>query len=336
MNGELALPEALRAILPQELVRAAGKAKLLSEGGSFLRETAATALRDALNRSLHGAATLMLLGVLCGALTVRGGKEDGAQEYVPLCGVLCAALLSAGDFETLMGLGARTVEELSVLSKVLLPVVASAMAAGGLAGTGSVWQVTALFASGLLTDLIQSVLLPLVYCYLALCAADAVLPGGRLRPLSETLQKGTGWTLTALLTVYSVFLTLSGVLTGSADRTALRMTKLATGAVPVVGGVLSDAAESVLAGASALRSTLGTLGVLGVLAVSLAPLLRMAVQYVLCRAAAFVCAVTGCEELKRFVECLATACSLVLAMTAGSALLLTVSLLLASSMAVGL
>lgn len=75
-------------------------------------------------------------------------------------------------------------------------------------------------------------------------------------------------------------LSLTNLLAGSADRLAVRVGKtVISGAVPVVGGILSDATEAVAAAALTLRGTLGVLGVFSVLALCLAPLLHLAVQY---------------------------------------------------------
>ena len=141
--------------------------------------------------------------------------------------------------------------------------------------------------------------------------------------------------MSGVLAVFVTFLSLSGVLAGSADRMAVRVGKtVISGAVPVVGGILSEATEALLAGAGALRSTLGVLGVLTVLALCLAPLVHLAVQYLLYRAAAFFCGMAGSDTLSGFLEQLSSAFSLMLAMTAGGAFLLLASFLIALLMVV--
>ena len=141
--------------------------------------------------------------------------------------------------------------------------------------------------------------------------------------------------MSAILAAFVGFLSLSGLLAGSADRVAVRVGKsVISGAVPIVGGILSEATEALLAGAGALRSTLGVLGVFAVLSLCLAPLLRLTVQYLLYRAAAFFCGMVGSDTLRSFLEQLSSAFSLMLAMTAGGAFLLLASLLIAVIMVV--
>ena len=92
--------------------------------------------------------------------------------------------------------------------------------------------------------------------------------------------------------------------------------------------------DTVAAAALTLRGTLGVLGVFSVLALCLVPLLRMAVQYLFYQLAAFFSGMVGSQSLSKFLEQLSSAFSLMLAMTAGGAFLLLVSLLIATMMVV--
>lgn len=75
-----------------------------------------------------------------------------------------------------------------------------------------------------------------------------------------------------LCAVFTAYLSLSRVLTGSADAMAVKAAQAAfSGMVPVVGSILSDASESLLASAGLIRSAAGAFGMLAVLAMALAP-----------------------------------------------------------------
>ena len=249
--------------------------------------------------------------------------------------MLGAAALSAGDLSALIGLGVETMDELSVMAKLLLPTIAAAMAGGGCVGSASVWQVGALMLSDIFLSLMRDVLVPVLYCMIGTAAAGALLEQSRLSLLSKGIGKLLSWGLSAILIVFTAFLSVSNLLAGSADRLAVKVGKtVISGAVPVVGGILSDATEAVAAAALTLRGTLGVLGVFSVLALCLVPLLRMAVQYLFYQLAAFFSGMVGSQSLSKFLEQLSSAFSLMLAMTAGGAFLLLVSLLIAMMMVV--
>ena len=100
-----------------------------------------------------------------------------------------------------------------------------------------------------------------------------------------------------------------------------------SGAVPVVGSIIAEASETVLAGAGALRSVVGLGGVLAVLAACAYPFLRLAVQYLLYKLAAYLSSLAGPPGLCKLIDGLGSAFGLVLGMTGACAMLLLVSVL---------
>ncbi len=333
----LELPGGLDEAVPRELIESAEAGDdLIMHGGQYLFSHFRTALQSAAAKSLRGAMALMLLSLLCGL--VEGTAESAGEQparYAGYLGVLGAAAIASQDLSALIGVGVQTMDELAAMAKLLIPTVAAAMAGGGCVGSASVWQVGALMLSDLFLSLMRNVLVPLLYCMIAAAAAGALLEQSRLSLLSKGIGRLLSWGLSAVLIVFTAFLSLTNLLAGSADRLAVRVGKtVISGAVPVVGGILSDATEAVAAAALTLRGTLGVLGVFSVLALCLAPLLHLAVQYLFYQMAAFFSAVTGADPLCKFLEQLSSAFSLMLAMTAGGAFLLLVSFLIAMMMVV--
>ena len=126
--------------------------------------------------------------------------------------------------------------------------------------------------------------------------------------------------------LFTGYLSLSGAFATSADGLALRMARSAIGtAIPVVGGIISDAADTILAGAGVLRQSVGVVGTLTVLAICVLPFLQLGIQYLLLKLAAFFAATVAPEPLVRLVSSLSTAFGLVLGMTGAAALLLLIS-----------
>ena len=259
----LELPSELDGTVPRELIDSAEAGDdLLLRGGQYLFSHFRAALQDAVANSLRGAMALMLLSLLCGL--IEGTAESAGEtptRYAGYLGVLGAAALSAGDLSALIGLGVETMDELSVMAKLLLPTIAAAMAGGGCVGSASVWQVGALMLSDIFLSLMRDVLVPVLYCMIGTAAAGALLEQSRLSLLSKGIGKLLSWGLSAILIVFTAFLSISNLLAGSADRLAVKVGKtVISGAVPVVGGILSDATEAVAATALTLRGTLGVLG----------------------------------------------------------------------------
>ena len=159
-----------------------------------------------------------------------------------------------------------------------------------------------------------------------LAAADAMLPGRHLAGISTAIRKGTVWLLTGALALFTLYLTVSGAAAGSADTVTARLARGAVGVLPVVGSILADAADAVLAGAGAVRNTVGVAGLLAVLAVCLLPLVRLGTQYLVYKAAAFLAGVLGAERLTGLIDALGGAFGLIFGMTGACGLLLLISI----------
>lgn len=326
--GAVELPDEVSGYLPVG-VEEAVETGILSDALHALWNDTRTALGGVLRRSIRGAVRLVLTLLLCGA--AQGLCAVGnAAGYVPLFGAVAVTTLCAGELDEFIGLGVETIEALGVLSKALLPTVAAALATAGRTATASAWQVGTLFACDLLLSAERELLVPLVYCFIGAATAGAVLPDSGLDRLAVALRKGVSGILCGGMLLFTGYLSVSGVLSGTADKAAVRVTKAAVShAVPVVGDILADASEVLLAGADTLRGTVGTLGLLAVLGACAVPLARLGLQYLLYRAAAFVGTLAGVRQLDTLVSRLGEAFALVLGITGAAALVLCVALLLA-------
>ncbi len=333
--------EARAAELPRDLTNAAPEAAEdildigdLSGPGGFSQGLAGIAerlsgeVKAVLRQRLRGAASILLVAVACGAVDGFAQGTGKGTAFLPMAGALAVTLLTAGSLEDLIGLGAETIGELNIFSKALLPTLAAATAASGSVTTATFQQVTTVFLADLLMELIDGLLIPLVYLYIGALAAWACLPENRLGAIAEALKKIVTWALTTVLLLFTVYLSAVRVIAGAADGASVKVAKAAiSGAVPVVGGIIAEAAETVLAGAGMLKNTIGVFGMLAILAACAYPFLQLGVQYLLYKLSAFLAAAVGAPELCKLIDGLGGAFGLVLGMTGSCALLLLVSVL---------
>ena len=324
---------AAAADLPAELERAAPEAAEdltggdLSGGTGFAQgvgnilDRLADQVGDVVRERTRGAAAVLLVVVLCGVVEgfAQGTGGKGAA-FLPMAGALSITLASAGGLDSLMGLGSRTIGELADFSQALLPTLAAATAASGAVTTATVQQVSTVFFVDLL--------LRLVYLYIGLLTAAACLPENRLGAIAEALKKLVTWVLTTALLVFTIYLSIVRIISGSADSATVKVAKAAiSGVVPVVGGIIADASETVLAGAGMLKNTIGVFGMLAILAACAYPFLQLGVQYLLYKLTAYLASVVGAPGLCKLIDGLGGAFGLILGMTGGCALLLLISVL---------
>lgn len=295
------------------------------EGGlSNLFQDAWSNLGDLLRRSTVTAGKLLAIAALCAL--ARGAGEDNLQA-VEITGALAITALTVSDMGAMIGLGRDTIGKMNIFSDVLLPVMAVLTAATGQATGAAVRQGATMLFVQLLLSLVDGVLIPLIYAYMAVCCAQAAVDSPGLGKIAALLKGAAQGLLTGVLLAFVGYLTASGAIAGTADAAAIKAAKLAMGRmIPVVGSILADAAESVLAGAGILKGTVGAAGLLVVLAICITPFLRLGLHYLTYKVAAALTATIASPRLSQLVDSIGSAFGLVLGMTGACALLLLFSL----------
>lgn len=253
--------------------------------------------------------------------------KGGAISAVRLAGALSVTALTMTDVSAMIGLGRRTIASMDVFSTVLLPVMAALTALTGSVSASALRQgATVLFSKGLVS-IMDSLLIPLVYAYVAVSCARAAVGVSGLERLAHGIRGLVTGSLTILLVIFIGYLSAGGAVAGSVDVSRIKAARMAISrAVPVVGGILADASEAVLAGAGVLRGSVGAAGLLVVLAICLGPFLHLAVQYIIYKTVAALCGVVAQPELAALVDAIGSAFGLILGMTGASALVLLVSI----------
>lgn len=301
----------------------------LTQGIAAIADKAAEDAGRVFRERLQGAVGILLIAVLCAGCKVASDHNGG---FLQMTGALSITALTVGSLDHLIGMGSETIQELSSFSRVLLPSLAAATAAAGGISTASVQQIAAVFFADLLVTVIRNILLPLVYFYIGILTAGTCLPESHLDRVAEGLKKGISKILTGGLLLFTGYLSAARVIAGTADQTSVKVAKAALkGVIPVVGDIISEAAETVLAGTGVLRNTIGVFGMLGVLAACAYPFLQLGIQYILYKAAGFLSSLVGDSGLCRLIDGLGGAFGLILGMVGSCALLLLISILSAVS-----
>ena len=268
------------------------------------------------------------LAVIAAALlsSLLGSFPGMTKSVTELAVTVMVGCLLLGSANTLISEAADTVRELSDYGKLLLPVMTTAMAAqGGITGSTALYSGTAVF-DAVLSALIAAVLIPMIYTYLALSVANGALGQELLKKLRDLAQWLVTWLLKIILYVFTGYMTVTNVISGTADQAAVKAAKLTiSGAVPVVGGILSDASEAILVSAGVVKNTVGVYGMIAVISIALGPFLRIGVHYLLLKLTGAVCGVFAGKKTTELIQDFSGAMGLLLAMTGTVCLLLLIS-----------
>ncbi len=307
----------------------------LDEGIGTLLDTGSREIHGIVRRAVRSGVLLLVILLLVGlADTAQDSLGARGGAAVTLAGTLAVTAVAVADVNSLIGMGAGALEDMRSFANVLLPAVAAVTAATGAVTGAAARQMAAVLFSDVLMNLIDGLLVPVLYGYIAASVAWAAVGNEGLKRLAALLKWAVTTVLTAVMLAFVGYLTASGVIAGTADAASVKAAKFAiSGAIPVVGGILSEAAETVLASAGVLRGTVGVFGMVTVLAVCLVPLLELAVHYLAYKLVAALAAAVGQGRVHSLVEQLGGAFGLILGMTGACCLLLLIALVSSISVA---
>ena len=265
-------------------------------------------------------ATVLLMRIL-------SSLSENSAGSIRLTGSVIIGLLLLQPVNSMIRLGAQTVTAMSEYGKMLLPVMTAAVAAQGGTSTSAAIYTGTVFFNMLLTSVISNIIIPAVFIYLCLSVASSALEQDVLKKIRDGVKWGMTWCLKLILYLFTGYIGITGVISGTVDAAALKAAKLTiSGMVPVVGGILSDASETILVSAGLMKNSAGVYGIFAILALCVGPFLQIGIPYLLLKVTTAVCSVFGYKPAVMLIQDFSTAMGMVLAMTGTVCMLLLISL----------
>lgn len=259
------LPELLHSLDKgtQELLSQWGAEEIGEQGvdGGKIFQSLGGLVREKLTGPLKACAALLAILVLS---RLAGCMGEGAS-MVPLVG--CAAC-GAVVLPALLGLVsgcAAAAESASAFLLASVPAYSALLAASGSVTAGGSYSFLTLGAGNAIPLLSSGVLLPLLRVSLALSVSGCV-SGAKVQKLAASLYSLAKWLLVLAATLFSGILSVQTILNTQMDAAANKAVKLiASSAIPIVGGVLGDAAGAIQGSIQVVRSGAGAFGMLAAL-----------------------------------------------------------------------
>ncbi|MBE6983356.1 MAG: hypothetical protein E7435_03645 [Ruminococcaceae bacterium] len=312
-----AVPDGGKEVMPEQY-------ETFGEGLWYIIRTALGALQPSFRTACGVCLSLIAVTIL---ITVVKGLSDSQTQVIRFVGAIMIGCLLLQQTDTFFHMGREVITQISNYGKLLLPVMAASLAAqGGVSSAAGIYGGTLLFDT-VLTSAVTGLLIPLVYVYIALSIANAAFDNEALKELKTFVKWISSWVLKIILYVFTGYISITGVVSGTADASAIKAAKIAISSfVPMVGSIISDASESILVSAGLMKNAAGIYGLLSVAAVAIGPFLKIGIQYVLLKATAAVSGVIGGKEETELVKDFSVAMGYLLAMTGAVCIMLLISI----------
>ena len=269
---------------------------------------AMTEFRQALKTGLSVFCCSLLTAIMLGA-----GCSAAVAEAV---GAVCISAMMLQSSGALIGLAVQTVSEVSEYSKLLFPVMAAAASARGAVTSASAISIGTSALTAFLNSFLGRLMIPAIYLFLTASVANCALGTNSLKQIRDTIKKFSAWFLKAVLTGFLTYMSITGAVAGSADKTALKAAKAAISTVvPVIGKTLADASEALLLSADIARNSIGIYGIFAFFGICILPFARIGAHYLVLKGIAALCSIVGSKRQTALVDDFAEAMGLLLGMT---------------------
>ncbi|MEA5084260.1 MAG: stage III sporulation protein AE [Lachnospiraceae bacterium] len=233
---------------------------------------------------------IIFIAILCGFLKTLedsfGGKTASELGFY-VCYILLIYIVMASFYENSV-MVAQTTDKLILMLKEMLPAFLALMAASGRVVDSAVMAPLIMGAAMLISTLIQSMIVPAIGLTAMLEIANHISDKGLLSNLSELMKtvisvclKGCAF---AFMGVTALQKTGAAGLNGMVTKTA----KVAVGAVPVVGDIMSGAVETAANFTGLLKGSVTVATVLLVAAMVMLPVIKLGVMFFIYKLAAAV------------------------------------------------
>lgn len=247
-------------------------------------------------------------------------KAYNIASVLSVCGVLVSPIID------IIQRSASTIKDVSSFILMFLPVFVGVLIASGKTLSGFAYNTFLFGAVQVISQISSTVLVPLLGIYLAFCLCGSVTDYIRIDAISAFIQKTVTWVMGILLTIFVSLLTLQGIVTTSADTVSIKAAKFALGSfVPVIGGALSEAFNSIQGCISFIKSTVGVFGILACILTFVPLIISILLLILSLNVSSTVADILHLDKIPSILKACSSTLSLMLAIVICFAVLLIVS-----------
>ena len=310
-----AVPESAEKYFPDET-------ESFSEGLLHIIMQALREIRPEISAALQQCGKIILTVLIVSILHNISSKK----HVIDITATVILSIILIEPSGNLIQYAIDTVTQLCEYAKLLLPVMTAALAAQGGVTTASALCASTLFFISFLSWLIGNLLLPMIYICISVSIAKNALGENLLEGMHKLINWCMSWTLKILLYIFTGYLSVTGVVSGTVDAQSLKAAKITiAGFVPVVGSIVSDASEAILVSASIMKNSVGIYGLFAILSLWLAPFLKIGVRYLLLKATAGICDMMHAGSSVKLIKDFTSVNGFLLGITASVCVLLLIS-----------
>ncbi len=222
--------------------------------------------------------TIIILSIVWGIITniqsSYNSKSVSETAFFAFYAIFLGMIING--LNECMELAKTVVSDQVVFMKAAVPVYSALIMSTGNVAVSVGMEPIFLYFIQLISSLLEKFVLPLVFWITILNMVNCITEKFSIKKLIDFVKQVIRWGLGILMTFFVGILGLSGFTASTADGLGVKALKFAIGNfVPVVGGLLSDSVNTVLASTTVLKNAMGTVGIIVLIFMCAMPIIKM-------------------------------------------------------------
>ncbi|WP_129597771.1 stage III sporulation protein AE [Anaerophilus nitritogenes] len=223
-------------------------------------------------------AKLIVLSILCAFLnnlsTAFESETVGKMAYMAC--YLMIISIAVKSFSIATRIGIQAIDDMVSFMQALLPVLLTFLISMGAITSTAIFQPVLIASVSIISTLIKDLIMPIIFFSVILSIVNHLSSKVQVSRLASFLKQVCIVLIGFMLTIFTGIITIQGITASTTDGVTIRTAKFAVDRfIPVVGGFVSDAFDTILGYSLLLKNATGALGLIILGFILIMPLLKI-------------------------------------------------------------
>ncbi len=227
---------------------------------------------------------------------------------------LCMVAVVAPSMLSLIDVLSETIVNSSNFMVVYVPVITVLIMTSGQPVSATMYYGVMIYVSNAILQIASKIIIPLLKCIISMSVVTSVSDKMSLDGIINLFKKSIRWILTFCMSLFVAFMTMKSIVSVSEDSLSNKAVKFAiSNFVPLVGGALSDAYQTVVSCVSVLKSGVGVAAMIAVFAIFLPAVAKCVIWQFVLAVSVSVCDIFGINKASSLLGSLSAVISTICA-----------------------
>lgn len=261
-------------------------------------------------------------------------NKKGISDIVHFACFGAIVFIIIAGITNLIGIVKTTMSTIKGQMDAVFPILLTTLTALGGTNSVGIYQPAMGVLSGVVISIFTKILLPIFIFKIIFSIISNLTNGIKFHNFSDFFSSSFKWLIGIVLTVFTAFVSIQGLMAGSIDGISIKTAKYTIkGSVPFIGGFLSDGMGLVMASSSLIKNAVGVGGLLLLFCTIIMPVVKIIVFSFLIKLTSAILEPIADKRITNFVSSMSKAVSMTLALILGVAFmyLIIVGLIMCSA-----